>query len=70
MGEGGTPGAAEASREIEEQMGIKNRKDDKEYNKQKDREKQKEKERESDEGKIFNFGAGHLKGGQNNLNYN
>ena len=48
MGEGGTPGAAEASREMEEQMGIKNRRDEKDFNKLKD--KQKEKEKESDEG--------------------
>ena len=50
VGEGITPGAAEASREMEEQMGIKSKREEKEFNKNK--EKQKEKEKESDEGKL------------------
>ena len=55
VGEGCTPGAAEASREMEEQMGIKNRRDEKDFNKLKDKEKQKEKEKESDEGENKNI---------------
>ena len=48
VGEGHTAGAMEASREIEEQLGIKNRKDDKDH-KSKDKDKNKEKKEEVDE---------------------
>ena len=46
MGEGPTSGGAEASREIEEQLGIKRR----EERDHKNRDKNKEKEKEVDEG--------------------
>ena len=46
MGEGQTSGGAEASREIEEQLGIK-RREDRDH---KTRDKNKEKEKELDEG--------------------
>ena len=46
MGEGPTSGGAEASREIEEQLGIKRRED----RDLKNRDKNKEKEKELDEG--------------------
>ena len=46
MGEGPTSGGAEASREIEEQLGIKRREDRDHKNK----DKNKEKEKELDEG--------------------
>ena len=48
VGEGHTAGAMEASREIEEQLGIKNRKEDKDH-KSKDKDKNKEKKEEVDE---------------------
>ena len=61
MGEGPTAGATEASREMEEQMGIKNRRDDKDFNKMKDKDKMKEREKEADEGentlKVFDLTA-------------
>ena len=46
MGEGPTSGGAEASREIEEQLGMK-RREDRDH---KNRDKNKEKEKELDEG--------------------
>ena len=49
MGEGTTSGGAEASREMEEQMGIKSRREE---GKGRDKDKLKEKEKESDEGKT------------------
>ena len=49
MGEGHTSGGAEASREIEEQLGIKGRKEDKDH---RNKDKNKEKEKELDEGRI------------------
>jgi len=52
VGEGPTAGATEASREMEEQMGIKNRRDDKDFNKMKDKDKMKEREKEADEEAI------------------
>ena len=48
MGEGHTSGAMEASREFEEQLGVKNKKDDRDH-KSKDKEKNKEKREEPDE---------------------
>ena len=48
VGEGPTSGAMEASREIEEQLGIKNRKEEKDH-KGKERDKTKEKKEEVDE---------------------
>ena len=49
MGEGPTSGGAEASREIEEQLGLKNRREERDH---KNKDKNKEKEKELDEGRL------------------
>ena len=50
MGEGHTSGGPEASREIEEQLGMKSRREERDH---KNKDKNKEKEKELDEGWLL-----------------